>query len=146
MNIGYQQSPAWRFDRREFPDTALSRACRVRAALTRHDRQGYPDGMSASTDNDNPTGADRLGSLCCSFCTKDKDSVSKLIAGPGVYICNECIDLCNEILATDIKPEEIRPRRELPDDELLESLARAQAVAPQVDAVMHEYVDILRSR
>ena len=100
--------------------------------------------MSASTDN--ATGAGRLGSLCCSFCTKDKDSVAKLIAGPGVYICNECIDLCNEILGMDVKPEEIRPRRELPDDELLASLTRAQAVAPQVDAVMHEYVDILRSR
>ena len=70
--------------------------------------------MSASTDK--ATGADRLGALCCSFCTKDKDSVSKLIAGPGVYICNECIDLCVEILGMDVKPEEIRPRRELPDE------------------------------
>jgi hypothetical protein len=100
--------------------------------------------MNASSDK--ATGTDRIGSLCCSFCTKDKDSVAKLIAGPGVYICNECIDLCNQILTMDIKPEEIRPPCELPDDELLASLARAQAAAPQIDVVMHEYVDILRGR
>lgn len=34
----------------------------------------------------------------CSFCGKDKDKVSVIIAGPGVNICNECVDLCNEIL------------------------------------------------
>src|SRR4051812_47336238 len=39
--------------------------------------------------------------LCCSFCGKSKDSVRKFISGPSVYICNECIALCNEILAED---------------------------------------------
>jgi ATP-dependent Clp protease ATP-binding subunit ClpX len=34
----------------------------------------------------------------CSFCWKDEDQVRKLIAGPGVYICDVCIELCNEIL------------------------------------------------
>src|SRR2546427_561485 len=37
--------------------------------------------------------------LRCSFCGKSKDSVRKFISGPSVYICNECIALCNEILA-----------------------------------------------
>jgi hypothetical protein len=36
--------------------------------------------------------------LKCSFCGKTKEQVEKLIAGPGVYICSECVDLCNEIL------------------------------------------------
>ena len=36
--------------------------------------------------------------LKCSFCGKSQENVRKLIAGPGVYICNECVDLCNEIL------------------------------------------------
>ena len=36
--------------------------------------------------------------LKCSFCGKSQDQVRKLIAGPGVYICDECIDLCNEII------------------------------------------------
>jgi len=39
--------------------------------------------------------------LRCSFCGKSKDSVRKFISGPSVYICNECIALCNEILAED---------------------------------------------
>jgi ATP-dependent Clp protease ATP-binding subunit ClpA len=37
--------------------------------------------------------------LACSFCGKSQKQVKKLIAGPGVYICDECIDLCNEIVA-----------------------------------------------
>ncbi|MDD4801991.1 MAG: ATP-dependent Clp protease ATP-binding subunit ClpX [Syntrophomonas sp.] len=63
---------------------------------------------------------DEKGQLKCSFCGKTQDQVKKLVAGPGVYICDECIELCNEIieeeLADDIgfdigdipKPQEIR--------------------------------------
>ena len=43
--------------------------------------------------------------LRCSFCGKSKDSVRKFISGPSVYICNECITLCNEILAEDEERE-----------------------------------------
>jgi len=39
--------------------------------------------------------------IACSFCGKDKDEVKRIIAGEGVYICNECIDLCTEILSED---------------------------------------------
>ncbi len=41
--------------------------------------------------------------LTCSFCTKDKEQVKKLIAGPGVYICDECIGLCSTILDEEAK-------------------------------------------
>jgi ATP-dependent Clp protease ATP-binding subunit ClpX len=59
--------------------------------------------------------------LHCSFCGKSQDEVRKLIAGPTVYICDECIELCNEIIAEEAeerfvpgrltvpKPVEIRP-------------------------------------
>jgi hypothetical protein len=90
-------------------------------------------------------GASRLETLCCSFCSKDKDSVAKLVAGPGVYICNECVDLCNQIIAAAPVPE-FGPWTERPDDELLASLAKIQAVAGQVDAAVHDYVGILRGR
>ena len=40
--------------------------------------------------------------LKCSFCGKSQDQERKLIAGPGVYICDECIDLCNEILDEEL--------------------------------------------
>lgn len=52
--------------------------------------------------------------LKCSFCGKSQEQVRKLIAGPGVYICDECVELCNEIL----------------DDELIEPSSRSDAVSP----------------
>jgi ATP-dependent Clp protease ATP-binding subunit ClpX len=57
--------------------------------------------------------------LKCSFCGKSQKQVKKLIAGPGVYICDECIDLCNEIIeeevgeAADLKLEELPKPREI---------------------------------
>ena len=51
--------------------------------------------------------------LKCSFCGKSQKQVKKLIAGPGVYICDECIDLCNEIIE-----EELSETSELKFDEL----------------------------
>ena len=54
--------------------------------------------------------------LKCSFCGKSQDQVRKLIAGPGVYICDECIDLCNEIL----------------DEELIDSQTKTNHNAPTV--------------
>jgi hypothetical protein len=44
--------------------------------------------------------------LCCSFCGKTQREVRKLIAGPTVYICDECIGLCNDIIADEIEREE----------------------------------------
>ncbi len=49
----------------------------------------------------------------CSFCGKSQKQVKKLIAGPGVYICDECIDLCNDIIA-----EELAETTELSFDDL----------------------------
>src|SRR6266498_2782676 len=46
------------------------------------------------------------GNLVCSFCGKSQDEVRKLIAGPTVYICDECIDLCNDIIAEECDQEE----------------------------------------
>lgn len=90
-------------------------------------------------------GASRIETLCCSFCSKDKDTVAKLVAGPGVYICNECVDLCDRIIAEETV-REFGSWSERPDDELLASLARVQAVVSQVDAGVHDHVAILRER
>ena len=51
-------------------------------------------------------GDERSGNLVCSFCGKSQDEVRKLIAGPTVYICDECIDLCNDIIAEEVDHEE----------------------------------------
>jgi len=52
--------------------------------------------------------------LYCSFCGKSQNEVRKLIAGPSVYICDECIELCNEILAEEYEKEDIEPGISLP--------------------------------
>ena len=52
--------------------------------------------------------------LCCSFCGKSQNDVRKLIAGPGVYVCNECIDICNEIIHDDERSESSAVRTNLP--------------------------------
>ncbi len=52
--------------------------------------------------------------LRCSFCGKSQNEVKKLIAGPSVYICNECIDICNEIINDDEQAETANVRSALP--------------------------------
>ena len=54
------------------------------------------------------------GSLKCSFCGKSQNDVRKLIAGPTVYICDECIELCNDIIAEEWEEEKSRELRSLP--------------------------------
>lgn len=49
--------------------------------------------------------SDEKGQLKCSFCGKTQDQVRKLVAGPGVYICDECIELCNEIIEEEFNEE-----------------------------------------
>jgi len=49
----------------------------------------------------------RSHEVSCSFCGKSQSAVKKIVAGPGVFICDECVELCNEILnEDDIKKEE----------------------------------------
>lgn len=54
------------------------------------------------------------GNLCCSFCGKSQKEVKKLIAGPTVYICDECIALCNDIIAEEIEKDERVPFSSVP--------------------------------
>jgi len=52
--------------------------------------------------------------LTCSFCGKNQEDVKKLIAGPSVYICDECVDLCNDIIEEEIKADDPDSLNELP--------------------------------
>ncbi|MBM4274578.1 MAG: ATP-dependent Clp protease ATP-binding subunit ClpX [Deltaproteobacteria bacterium] len=56
-------------------------------------------------------GADKSADLLCSFCGKSQSEVKKLIAGPGVYICDECIELCNDIIAEEYEKEDSKHSR-----------------------------------
>ncbi len=87
-----------------------------------------------------PKYGDDKGQLKCSFCGKTQEQVKKLVAGPGVYICDECIELCNEIIEEELsddigfelgeipKPQDIR---EIMDDYVIgqETAKKSLAVA-----------------
>jgi ATP-dependent Clp protease ATP-binding subunit ClpX len=62
--------------------------------------------------------------LSCTFCGKGQEDVRKLIAGPSVYICDECVDLCNDIIEEEVKAE---------DDEVLDVLPSPIEIFQQLD-------------
>jgi len=62
--------------------------------------------------------------LSCTFCGKGQEDVRKLIAGPSVYICDECVDLCNDIIEEEVKAE---------DEEVLDDLPSPLEIFKQLD-------------
>jgi len=85
----------------------------------------------------------------CSFCTKDADSVGTLVAGAGVFICDECVDLCATIIATK-QASGGSPRlpawEQVDDRALLAHLPRIEAVRDQVDDDLRAWVAEARRR
>jgi ATP-dependent Clp protease ATP-binding subunit ClpX len=83
--------------------------------------------------------------MYCSFCRRDDRTVEKLIAGPAVYICDRCVELCNRILAGKSVPT-------FPDFEsrtkadLLAALRPSSAAVDLAREVLQEHVDELRKR
>jgi ATP-dependent Clp protease ATP-binding subunit ClpX len=60
-------------------------------------------------------GSGKQSHLFCSFCGKSQEEVKKLVAGPSVYICDECIELCNDIIAEEQKESLSKKRDSIPD-------------------------------
>lgn len=88
--------------------------------------------------------------LQCSFCHKQSAQVGKLIAGPGVHICDECVDLCRIILEQQREAPESEPRlpvwETMTEDEILDHLPKIVAVQKQVDDNLREWIGHLRAR
>lgn len=102
--------------------------------------------------------------LSCSFCTKKQTEIAKLIAGPGVYICNECVGLCNDILSEELGIDDIHDRLNRPtadpsgpptslkrwddisDEELLAEMVQTHSSHQNVDRAVAEHVAALRAR
>lgn len=65
---------------------------------------------------------DEKGQLKCSFCGKSQDQVRKLVAGPGVYICDECIELCTEIVEEELGHDEELDLKDVPKPKEIRSI------------------------
>ena len=93
--------------------------------------------------------ANQTAQVWCSFCGKSNTDVDKLVAGPGVQICNECLDLAQEIVEEHRdEPRELR----LPiweswsDRQMLDHIPRMAVVAQQVETDLRSWVRELRRR
>lgn len=90
--------------------------------------------------------------LCCSFCGKSQREVKKLIAGPTVYICDECIELCNDIIAEEtIKQEQARAKTAVPKPKeikkILDEYVIGQELAKKILSVaVHNHYKRIESR
>lgn len=78
----------------------------------------------------------------CSFCLKPDDEVARLVAGPGVYICDECVDLCHQIIGSPpTLPSRLKTWEEGLDlDAVLASLPRMAAAGAQVEENLLRFV------
>jgi len=96
--------------------------------------------------------------MACSFCLKSPDSVAKMIGGPGVFICNECVGLCNDILAleepassgmTFKQPSSDSVgswEQKLSDEDLLSHLPKVAGAVRQADRHLTAWVRMARER
>jgi len=86
---------------------------------------------------------------CCSFCGKAQTEVRTLVAGPGVFICDECVELCRPIIEKKRRPTQEVPSL-LPDnaptEALLKTLAGYNGAFERIGAAMQDIADILRER
>jgi ATP-dependent Clp protease ATP-binding subunit ClpX len=79
------------------------------------------------SDDKNHTGHDSEKLLYCSFCGKSQHEVKKLIAGPSVYVCDECVELCNDIIREEMEEESTSAIRKLPTPH-------------EINAILNDYV------
>ena len=91
------------------------------------------------SDDNNHSGNDSEKLLYCSFCGKSQHEVKKLIAGPSVYVCDECVELCNDIILEEMEEETSTAIRKLPTPQeihdILDDYVIGQEKAKKVLAV-----------
>ena len=94
---------------------------------------------------------------CCSFCGKSQVEVKTLVSGPGVFICDECVELCQTVIdrITGTAPVPVREPQTAPNplqpdnaptETLLKTLSGYNGAFERIDTGMQDIVDILRER
>jgi len=85
----------------------------------------------------------------CSFCGKAQTEVKALVSGPGVFICDECVGLCQGIIAKNAGAQKAQGSllpENAPTEKLLKTLSGYNGAFESVDTAMQDVVDILRER
>jgi hypothetical protein len=101
------------------------------------------------TDTDAAPAKDAESTAACTFCLKAPADVETMVAGPGVFICNECVSLCVELIENKPKSKESKVpswKERLSDDELLSTLPRIATASQQVERQLADWVLEARSR
>ena len=103
-----------------------------------------------------PVGETPKRTVYCSFCAKSQHEVKKLIAGPAVFICDECTRRCQDIIETELSPDAVKaepgPKGAFaspdtyPTERLMALLASAETSFERVGDLVRRYVDALRDR
>jgi ATP-dependent Clp protease ATP-binding subunit ClpX len=103
-----------------------------------------------------PVGETPKRTVYCSFCAKSQHEVKKLIAGPAVFICDECTRRCQHIIEAELSPDAVKAGPEAnpafagpdtyPTERLLALLASAETSFERVGELVQRYVDALRDR
>ncbi|MBD3649003.1 MAG: hypothetical protein HUJ31_16475 [Pseudomonadales bacterium] len=86
-----------------------------------------------------------MDTMYCSFCRKDQHRVEKLIAGPGVYICDDCVGLCNQVLAGK-EATDFPGWAQMSDEVLLATLSPSMELVDNAREMLQQHVDLLRER
>jgi hypothetical protein len=84
--------------------------------------------------------------LFCSFCGKGSDAVKALIAGPTVFIYDECVAVCNKILGGELRAAPAPRWDHYSEEQMLEMLPRASVIADHANEFLAAHVDTLRKR
>jgi ATP-dependent protease Clp ATPase subunit len=90
-------------------------------------------------------------SLRCSFCLKLEDEVARIIAGPGSYVCDECVELCVHILEAESAPPagnepDLPSWASMTDEQVLERLPKLAEIRDQVETALDSWVGEARRR
>ena len=91
---------------------------------------------------------DVTAGIACSFCLKPTTEVTTMVGGPGVFICNECVALCVELIETKpaVIPKLPSWKERVSDHDLLATLPKIAAAGTQVDRQLAEWVVVARGR
>src|SRR5580693_3975291 len=106
-------------------------------------------GGSVTPKTRSPEADDTAIIVSCTFCGKPSTEVAKIIAGPGVYICNECVQLCSDILKEELSKPRVEPgawEEAMTDEQILDLLPKIAATGTQTEASLRRLVLLLRGR